>query len=183
MIIYSEWTELKAQITVTSNKTTSVVSDVVKLMAAIELTTFCVLFVLMHYSVKEKAAIYASSLTEKYQVAENVRSISLVLAMVITHFYCFMPAPVAFPIYYWIDAEVHLNDYVIFVESFGTTILYSVLLPIVLFWRHKRLHANIRQSIGVYETDRCMIVKKSRAKRPISEHAKRFELLDTMWNE
>jgi hypothetical protein len=146
----SDWSHLKAQVSMTSPQTTVLLSLLFRCMAAVEIVAFCILFGLLRFNVFKKKHLSEGSLTEKYQINENIRSIHLMIPMVITHFCCFMPPLIAFPIYYVIDPNIDPRVYGFFLEAWGTTLLYGILLPIVLFWRHKVLRQKLQKSLGIF---------------------------------
>uniref|UniRef100_A0A914V063 G protein-coupled receptor n=1 Tax=Plectus sambesii TaxID=2011161 RepID=A0A914V063_9BILA len=162
----------------TSTKTTTIVSNINKSMGAVELVTLCILYGLLHYNAKKKTQLQEASLTEKYQVDENLRSIRLLIPMTITHFCCFMPPLIAFPLYFEIDPSPDSRQYPIFLEAFGITILYAVLLPVVLFWRHKSLRDNLRKSIGIFHR---VEPEGARADGRTQEQVRHFALLSSIW--
>jgi hypothetical protein len=94
-----------------------------------------------------KSKIQNQSLTEKYQIQENIKAIKLMLPMLLTHFACFMPSLVALPLYMYIHPDLNPRDYTIFLETYNIYALYGILLPIVLFWRHRALRDNFRKVV------------------------------------
>uniref|UniRef100_A0A914V040 Uncharacterized protein n=1 Tax=Plectus sambesii TaxID=2011161 RepID=A0A914V040_9BILA len=98
--------------------------------------------------------------------------------MTITHFCCFMPPLIAFPLYYVIDPLADPRQYAIFTEVFGVIILYVVLLPVVLFWRHKSLRDNLRKSMGIFNR---VEPGGARADGQTQEQVRHFALLSSAW--
>uniref|UniRef100_A0A914WJS8 G-protein coupled receptors family 1 profile domain-containing protein n=1 Tax=Plectus sambesii TaxID=2011161 RepID=A0A914WJS8_9BILA len=178
IVLNADWSEMKVPVTMTSARTTAIISNMNTSMAIVELVSLGILFGLLRYNAKKRKELQEASLTEKYQVDENLRSIRLMIPMVITHFCCFMPSLVAFPLYYAIDPSADPRQYAIFLETFGTTILYSVLLPIVLFWRHKILRETLRKSMGIFDH---IEPQELRADGRTREQMRHFQLLSSVW--
>uniref|UniRef100_A0A914VQH2 G protein-coupled receptor n=1 Tax=Plectus sambesii TaxID=2011161 RepID=A0A914VQH2_9BILA len=169
---------MKAIITVTSTKTMTIASYTSMLLAVVELIALGILYSLLRYNAKKKTQLQEATLTEKYQVNENLRSIRLLIPMMITHFCCFMPTLIAFPLYYAIDQAPDSRQYPIFNEAFGLTILYAVLLPVILFWRHKSLRDNLQKSLGVFNR---VEPEGARADGRTQEQVRHFALLSSAW--
>uniref|UniRef100_A0A914V2M6 Uncharacterized protein n=1 Tax=Plectus sambesii TaxID=2011161 RepID=A0A914V2M6_9BILA len=98
--------------------------------------------------------------------------------MTITHFCCFMPPLIAFPLYYAIDPAPDPRHYSIFVEAVNSMILYAILLPVVLFWRHKSLRDNLRKSMGIFDR---VEPEGARADGRTREQVRHFTLLSFAW--
>uniref|UniRef100_A0A914VRW7 G protein-coupled receptor n=1 Tax=Plectus sambesii TaxID=2011161 RepID=A0A914VRW7_9BILA len=169
---------MKVSLTLTSAKTTSIVSNVNISLAVVELIALGILYGLLHYNVRKKKRLGEASLTEKYQVDENLRSIRLLIPMTITHFCCFLPSLIAFPLYYAIDPSVDPRQYSIFTEVVTSMILYAVLLPAVLFWRHKSLRDDLRKSMGIFDR---VEPEGARADGRTREQVRHFALLSSAW--
>uniref|UniRef100_A0A914V2N2 Uncharacterized protein n=1 Tax=Plectus sambesii TaxID=2011161 RepID=A0A914V2N2_9BILA len=162
----------------TSTKTTTTLSDLNKSMGAVELIALGILYGLLYYNAKRKTQLQEASLTEKYQVDENLRSIRLLIPMMVTHFCCFMPTLIAFPLYFAIDPSADPRHYSIFLEVFGLTILYAIVLPIVLFWRHKSIRNNLWKSMGISSR---VEPEEARADGRTQEQVRHFTLLSFAW--
>jgi hypothetical protein len=94
------WSDPKAHSTVSSPRTAKIHANLLWTLAGTELLSLLLFLGLLFYNKHKKIQIVGeASLTEKYQLDENMRAIRLMLPLILTHCACFMPTLVMFPIY------------------------------------------------------------------------------------
>jgi hypothetical protein len=147
-------------------------------LTCIELLALLCFFALLIWNKRRKLRLITSSLTQKYQVDENVRAIELMLPMIITHAICFIPPLLFFTLFM---KYVHIDpaSYPLFDEAFNWCPIYCVLLPMVLFWHHSALRTNLRRlfclkSIAHFTQRRGNSVA-------VAEQNFHFEVLNRAW--
>uniref|UniRef100_A0A914XDY1 Uncharacterized protein n=1 Tax=Plectus sambesii TaxID=2011161 RepID=A0A914XDY1_9BILA len=146
----ADFDDFKAYPTISSSKTSSKISTLLFILAGVEITAFCIILGLLWYNCRKSRQIGGASLTEKYQISENIRTTKLMIPMVLTHFCFFMPTLIGLPVYMkFIDPTVDQRYYTVYMESINCSPFYCISLPIVLFWRRKVLRQNLQKVIGV----------------------------------
>jgi hypothetical protein len=178
----TNWSQLKVYPTITTNTNSETVANLLFILAVVEILTVVLFFYL--YWLNKRGILrlrnnYSATLTEKYQLDENIRAIYIMTPMVLTHFCCFIPQLILLPIYIIVNPNFSPIDYVVFRETYSFILFYCVALPFVLFWRHKTLRQNLRAAIGMQ-----IIVspEEQGADGRTREQLRHFELLKEMWN-
>jgi hypothetical protein len=118
------------------------------------------------------------SFTERYQIDENIRAILLMIPMVLTHFLCFIPTLFGVPIYLKINPGAQPKDFTTISTLLNTAQFYTVLLPLLLFWRHKVLRNNLRKAM---ELECSILPEQPRSDGRTHEQVRHFEVLEQMW--
>jgi hypothetical protein len=149
ILIGMDFAKLRANASLSSDTNSARIVDLLGLLAITELVALGMIYGLLWYNKRKKAHMLESSLTEKYQIDENIRSITLMIPMILTHFFCFMPTLLIFPIFMIIDPNLNPKYYTLVLETFYIAPFYPAILPLILVWRHKSLRENLRKVIGM----------------------------------
>jgi hypothetical protein len=173
----TDWSEMKAYATVTSTKTTAMFSNLMTVLAVIEVLVLASFYGMLWYNGRRKLKLKSASLTEKYQIDENIRATRLMIPMVWTHFCCFLPTLISFPIYAAINRSLDPRSFPVFLETFNLVPFYSIVLPVVLFWKHQALRRSLRNSFDMNR----VFPSAPRSDGRTHEQAQHFELLQQIW--
>lgn len=110
MLVFDmDWTDMKPTLTMVTPKNSQRTSSLLFSLAAVELVTLSVFYALLFYNVQRKTRQQRDiALTERYQIDENIRAIRLMIPMVWTHFWCFMPSLVGLSLYLKVFFRLHI---------------------------------------------------------------------------
>lgn len=155
------------------------------LMVFIEICALVTFYLVLRASQSQRrTAVENGTLTEKYQLDENIRATKIMIPMAITHFVCLFPFMCAFAIYAFNYGSWNDNpkqDFAIFKEIFDWTPYYCLILPLVVLWRHKTLRKEIR--IGLKELGLNQIRPLGvRIDGRTQEQIRHFERLKELWD-
>jgi hypothetical protein len=177
-LIGMDCTKLRANTGLSSTTNSARLSQLLGSLAVVEVIAFGIIYGLLWFNRRKKAKMLESSLNEKYQIDENIRSITLMIPMILTHFCCFMPTLVMFPIYMKIDPTLNPKHYTTFSESLNFAPFYPAILPLILFWRHKSLRESLRKVTGI---NNKISTLSARYNGLTEEQIQHFASLKEMW--
>jgi hypothetical protein len=146
----------------------------------VEILALGCFFALLKWNKRRKLRLVTCSLTQKYQVDENVRAIELMLPMIITHAVIFIPPLIFFALLFEYVIESNPVSAPIFEEAFNWCPIYCVLLPVVLFWRNPALRTNLRKIFHRKSVDNVE-QRMVNATTAVAEQNLHFEALKRSW--
>uniref|UniRef100_A0A914WT04 G protein-coupled receptor n=1 Tax=Plectus sambesii TaxID=2011161 RepID=A0A914WT04_9BILA len=185
ILIFNSYTnssgERKLACLLTTQNSTKVASLMMLTMAIAEIASLATFYSLLHLNQRKRLAAGCSTLTEKYQIDENIRCTKLMIPIVWTHFLLLFPPMCSFAVYAEIDDRIDRRTFAILIAASDWTPWYCLMLPIVIFWRQKSLRVALRrklQEMGLNTVNPL----ESQTDRFAQEQARHFDLLNTMWN-
>jgi hypothetical protein len=98
----------------------------------VDVIAVALFLILLGYNRRLKARAMSSTMTEKYQIDENIRAIELMLPLVITNFVCYFPSNFVVPIYLWANPNPNVASLQIVTDICDCGIYHPILLSIVL---------------------------------------------------
>uniref|UniRef100_A0A914V7W4 G protein-coupled receptor n=1 Tax=Plectus sambesii TaxID=2011161 RepID=A0A914V7W4_9BILA len=140
----SKWEEDVSYCTFTEPRTGVRSLFVATTLAVIEFMAMATFFALLSLNQRRQKRIIDCSLTEKYQIDENIRSLKLMIPMILTHAVTMFPGTSAFGVYFiinWRNLEPY--SFALFEETFNPLPFYCAAMPVILFWRHRVLRARL----------------------------------------
>jgi hypothetical protein len=108
------------------------------------------LFALLRINIRKRASRFASaSLSERYQLDENIQALRTLLPMLTAYALLFGFYQICVATYLTVHSRVSFSqsDYAIFAESVNVIPLYYLALPIIFYYFHKSLRLRIRQAL------------------------------------
>lgn len=103
------------------------------LSALIDVLSLSIFVILLVYNRRLKLYSFAATMSEKYQIDENIRAIELMLPLVITNFVCYFPSSIGVPVYLWLHPNPDQASLQLITDICDFVIYYPTLLSIVLF--------------------------------------------------
>ncbi|TKR93072.1 hypothetical protein L596_007600 [Steinernema carpocapsae] len=133
------WNELKITCTVSSTKTNSLFQILTTCLALVEIFTIvllCSLFFINKYlRYKADHTLTApNKLGHKFQLMENIKAIRLLIPINVVHFLCFAGTMIAQPLNNALSYNLSPRDYSVRIETLNFIPIYSMLMPIVLWY-------------------------------------------------
>lgn len=158
-----------------TNRTADKMSLASQILVVSELLAICCCFALLFINKRRKSRLTTASLTEKYQVDENIRAIQLLIPTALTHAIIFIP-PLCFYSVHRLITNTDKLDYPLIFESTLSAPVYGVVLPVVLFWRNRSLRNALRRKLNLNSVHESQVSEHSRI-----EQDAHFATLNILW--
>lgn len=136
-----------------TSRTNGIMSITTRILAIGELAAISCYFALLFINKRRKHRLITANLSEKYQVTENIRAIQLLIPTVVAHALVFIPALCFYGVYMMLDTNIDTLNFPLIIESTSWSPIYSVVLPLVLFWRNRALRFALRKTAKLDSLD------------------------------
>jgi hypothetical protein len=132
-------------------------------------------YILLYLNRRKKRQLLSASISEKYQVDENIRVVLLMLSIVWCHLICYTIPLAVTGIYLLYESNTNTVAFELLTDGSDMVLIYPILLSILLFILYKRDNIRRLRTIGISQST------NHHNPQMVTEQSAHFVALRSLW--